>query len=431
MALTAAVVVGYALLGRFYRPLFSLSSLWPLSLFSFRAPTGLDALRAALCLLVYASIRFGLRTPTRSFGWVLAASWALILSLNFIPGATVGFVRPISGRIAGGLEYYHDATHVRDPGAFLGGFAELQPVLLPHSATHPPGAVLLHVALIRVLGSPLATSLALATLSILFLAFGIRRFLARELDRPSLEPDTARLVVLFALTPAIAIYTATVLDALVAGLLLAALAFFTDASTPRNLAAACALVGAASFLTFAFVLPVAVMAGFELWEERSLRKTLWVGASLVAMYGLLLAGTGFHYWDAFRYASASENPLGFRLLVEPVNYLATRLASALEIPILFSPFLALVAVSGLASAETPRRLRRLSLLALLGLALFLASGALPTGEAARPLLFIYPFLFAPAASVLSRCREDRRVERLTDLVFLESLLFQTFGSFFW
>lgn len=223
-----------------------------------------------------------------------------------------------------------------------------------------------------------------------------------------------------------------------------------------------ALVGclfAASFLTFAACFLPPVMAAYEFAARRSIRRTIIAVITCVAAYAALYVLTGFNYAASLRIASALENPHGFRLLADPVSYLLTRVECVLEILVFLGPFAAWAiyvaqppsAVSlwhrrsagvndppavasgpGLAQALPLLAAHRAALLTLLAM---FAAGAFHTAETARACLFFYPFLVFPlAAWMMGVGRSPPAIpdtRRLTALIFVQTLLMQVLGGYFW
>jgi hypothetical protein len=178
-----------------------------------------------------------------------------------------------------------------------------------------------------------------------------------------------------------------------------------------------------------FILPVLI--GFDLLARRSLKRSAVVVLCVVAMHVLLWAGTGYNAVDAFRTASAFENPVGFMAFVDPVNYVFTRIEDVGEILFFLGPFLAILCFRGFRKV----RERPLLLLTLLGcgtLAAMFVSGAFRTGETARACAFLYPYLLFPVGYYLedSESGAGERLQ-LAALVFLQSVGMQTFGNFHW
>ena len=140
-----------------------------------------------------------------------------------------------------------------------------------------------------------------------------------------------------------------------------------------------------------------------------------------------------NYLDSLLIASRLENPQGFRGFSEPASYFFTRLEGISEILIFFGPFLGWLLLAGWGAMKQGRpRLYALTWLVVVTLLGMLATGAFRTGETARACLFIYPYLLFPVASGLAGEKIGTREKYLLlALVFLQGLLMQMFGFYFW
>jgi len=404
---------------------------WPLSIFWFRPPRLKQVLLAiAVGVLLYL-IRIMLSRLGYRLVYVMMAGVVLVLCTNLIQGWVRGFELPIVGVWDPGFEYYHDAIRIHDALDFMLHYEQLQPALLVHSRTHPPGAVLSIYMLLKALGSPALVSITIAVVSACLSCFFLGRLLATAYGANDFP---GYITLLYMLIPAVQIYYCASLDALIVSLLLGVL-YLCLFARPRmaTMLGAALLLWLTSFLTFGFVFVVPVLAGFELLKKRSLRTTVFVLVCLALAYLLMYAVFHYDYLNSFAIASADQNPQGFRLLSEPANYFLTRLEGIAEIIVFLGPFLALLLVRGLRA--TPRHwsdLRTLSWLGMAALAAMLLGGVFPTGETARACLFIYPFLIFPIAEHLWEVQASQKDQALLlYLTFAQTLLMQTFGTFAW
>jgi hypothetical protein len=118
------------------------------------------------------------------------------------------------------------------------------------------------------------------------------------------------------------------------------------------------------------------------------------------------------------------------LFVDPVNYLFTRLEDVSEILFFFGPFLIVLFWRGMKRIEfTP--LFTLSVLAIATLLGIFLVGAWRTGETARACAFIYPFLLFPVAKLLDAGSTKNARLQLASLVFLQTIVMQSLGTFHW
>jgi hypothetical protein len=221
-----------------------------------------------------------------------------------------------------------------------------------------------------------------------------------------------------------------VMDAIFAGLVLAALAEFLGED--RASLWRCAFWAfAASALSFGVLFLGPVALGLVLWRRNGWARLAAVAALVVVAWGLVYLATGYDQWLAFRTGSQLENTGGFLLLANPRGYLWYRLGAVLEIGFYFTPFLCLLVPRGLRALgrEQPEA-RVLFWLGLGTVAAMLLSGAMKIGEAARICLFLVPFLMLPIAAAWKSLGAPRQ-RWLLGLVFAQSLLMQLFGFYQW
>jgi len=415
---------------------FDCSYYWPISIMNIRMPTMRDVVVAAAVAAVFFIVLRLLEARRYELRIVIASAVLLIAGLSFIHGVAVGFYAPIAGDAQTGVlvpyslegqEYYHDAIKLTGVMDFLARFNDLQPTLHRHSHTHPPGAVLTFYALDSILGDP-----ALIAITIMLIALPVSLYFVHRLMAAAVDDNTARYVTaIFAFLPVIQIYYLATLDALIASILIAALYFFCFGRSRGSIAAATALVSTSFFMTFVSLFILPVLVGFELLVKRSLKRSAVLVCGVIAFHVLLYWFTGYDAVRAFRTASAFENPRGFMLLVEPVNYLFTRIEDIAEIVFFLGPLLLILFFRGL----TNLRERPHLILTLLGCGTFgamLASGAFRTGETARACMFLYPFLLFPVAYYLQDSDAGAQERRqLATLIFAQALGMQLFGNYHW
>jgi len=91
---------------------------------------------------------------------------ALVLSTNLLHGWETGFITPIAGGGNDGLQYFHDAVKVHNWNDFIRDYNKLQPQLLTHTRTHPPGALVVFGIMIELFKKPGHISLFIAVVSV-------------------------------------------------------------------------------------------------------------------------------------------------------------------------------------------------------------------------------------------------------------------------
>jgi hypothetical protein len=134
----------------------------------------------------------------------------------------------------------------------------------------------------------------------------------------------------------------------------------------------------------------------------------------------------YNYIRGFLTASSIENPKGFRLLADPVNYLLTRFEDVSEI-LVFLSFGVLAILFPINWRKSKNSLSFLAAMsAIFVLLLMFLSGAFRTGETARACLFIYPYLL-----LLLIDTQPDTIEYMIVLAGAQTILMQFVGSFFW
>lgn len=409
---------------------------WPVSVFTLRAPSVRDvAVTAAVVAAFFILFRI-LEAKGFDLRLVLLSGVLLISGVTFIHGVDVGFYAPVAGDAQSGVlvpyslegqEYYHDALTVTDPLDFLRRYNDIQPTLHRHAHTHPPGAVLTYYFLARIFADPAIVAIAIMLIALVPTIFFFYRILLSEITE-----ETARYVsFLLALLPALQIYYLATIDAIVAGLLTAALYFFCFGKGGKSVACAAAALSASFLLTFVSLFILPVLAGYELIVRRSLKRWAIVVLSVTVVHLILYFAFGYNAVQSFRTASFFENPTGFMLVVDPANYLFTRLEDIAEIILFFGPFLTILFVRGFKDFGT-RPLNVLPGLACVTLLGMFITGAWRTGETARACLFLYPYLLFPVAYYLRDQDGGLRLRlQLASLVFAQTAGMQLFGNYHW
>ena len=397
---------------------------WPMSIFKPRWPAAAEwlALGAAAALLL---IALRLEIWRRGRLAIILAGSLLVLVGTLGQGWQGGFAQPVAGIYGGeALQYYHAAMELTGPGEALHDFNALQPSLRNHSATHPPGALLVFWALAKALKQPALIGLALGIVSLLFSGFLLNAFLARFLP-----PARAALALwLFFLLPAVQVYYAVSLDALIAGCFLGCLTCFDPLRGWRRLLPALAFLLLSAWLTFAFVYLLPILAWIEWRTRRSLLRSTALGLGAALALVALKPLVGLDYFGAFFTATRLDNPEGWPPLVEPLSYFATRIENVAEILLFLGPFAIVLAWRSWRTGQGDWR--EWTRGALLCLAAVFLSGAYKTGETARACIFVLPALLLPLAAAPDLA-EARTVRRLSLLLAAQALVMQAFGNYFW
>lgn len=403
-----------------------LSDFYPLSVFKSRLP----ALWVFAPLVMAAGLAWYaykvLSEHQRGLFWLLGMAFALVLLSNLFHGFQFGLDYPTAGWGEGGSEYWQDAQASQGPLWFLRHFHDLQPYLLVHAKTHPAGPVLLYWLLGAMLVKPWAVSCGIALLALGLGLWSLDRLLTRVFG--ARQPE---LLLLWALLPGIQIYGLAVMDAVLAGVMCAALVEFLDDDRPGSAWRCAVWLFLASALSFGALFLGPVLLGLLLLRKRGWGRAGLIVGLVLAAWGLVYAATGYDQWRAFRTASALENEGGFLLKANPRGYLWYRLGAVAEIAFFFTPFLLLLLPRGLTAlrGRSPEAWQ-LFWLGLGSLAAMLLSGAMKIGEAARLCLFLLPYLLLPVAAAWQALSGQWR-QRLLALVLAQSLLMQLFGFYQW
>ncbi len=409
---------------------FDFPTFWPLGMFLPRSPGLLYVVMAiAVFILFYIIIRLLQRSGYR-LGYIIIAGVALVVATNLLQGWEGGFVDPIAGGGERGIQIYHDAIHVDSAAGFVRRFEEYQPDLLVHAQTHPPGAVLSIYFLYKLLHSPAAIALVIATLSTVLSMLFLNGILASELGETRL---VRFLTLLFILVPSVEIYYAASIDALIGSFLLGTIYFFMRRRMWISITGSIVFVFLASFMTFGFLFVFPVIAITEiLMARRPVRSGVTI-ALLTVIYVIVHRVFDFNYLASFATATSLENPRGFMLIADPASYVFTRLEGLLEIVVFFGPFLSIMAIRGFRVMKSARtRLFTMVVVAVATLVAMLLTGAFRTGETARCCLFVYPYLMFPVALYSKRESFTQREETvLLSAVFAQTVCMQLFGSYFW
>src|SRR5659263_18649 len=219
----------------------------------------------------------------------------------------------------------------------------MQPHLLVHARTHPPGAILIIYLLLKILGSPALISIMIGIISVTLSTFFLYNILSIEFK----EEISKYVTFLFILIPSIQIFYVATNDALISTFLLGSLYFYLGKKSPINIIGSLFFLFCASFLTFTFIFILPIMVGYELLIRKDFLRSGYMILGMGLIYALIEIFFNYNYVNSFMIASALENRQGFMPLAGPINYLFTRIEGISEIILYFGPFLSLLMVIGL------------------------------------------------------------------------------------
>ncbi len=368
----------------------------------------------------------------------LSASFWIALSLTnggFPEGLVWPFLRD--------ADYYADVARFDSLSGIWSGYTARQEGLSLHGQTHPPGAVTVLWALDRLAGGRLTwVCLGVVFLSTLTL---LPLWAWARLHLP--EPQARRAVVLWSVTPAVALYGATCMDMVFAVPMVMAAWLFQRrlVEQAREVAASGAppagpwrdvtagtlsglCLGMGLLFTFAggvLALALAIQAaGRALAVRRAGPLVLLATAGGASILVLALSRLAGFDWLACLAAAMGLDAAVAPSFLSVRYYLLTRLMGALDFLVMSGVALAplwlgalgqetLASRAGVATAspgESPARagdgiLLGASRSALAAASLFLLAGAFKIGETGRIGLFLLPFVLLPA------CRRLERTER--------------------
>lgn len=421
---------------------FDVTPFWPISNFLPQIPDFAHLLAAAgLLIIFYLYIKYFPGLNLRLFFLIIFGIF-LVMGTTMLQsqgwegktllknnGWEAGFVVPIIGSSKLNTEYYNDALNITDMVHLINTYEQMQPYLLLHARTHPPGALLTIYLFLKILGNPVLISIVMGIISVSLSSFFLYKILSIEFK----EDLSKYITFLFILIPSIQVFYVASIDALISSFLLGSLYFYLNQRSVINIIGSVFFLFLSSFLTFAFVFILPIMVGYEFLKRKDFLRSGYIILGLAFIYGIINLIFNFNYINSFMIASVSENPYGFMLFSEPATYLFTRIEGILEIILYFGPFLTLFMLMGLRTQKrTKSNLLTITWLAIFTLLAMFATGAFRTGETARVALFIYPFLIFPVASYLQKFNissKERNI--LMYLVFAQTILMQTFGFYYW
>lgn len=342
--------------------------------------------------------------------------------------------------IASDAQYYYNAVRVDNWMEWLKTFNENQISLSIHSMTHPPFAVLIHNVFlaIPIAGhrlAVLALSFSIISLSSLFIFSVILKLYQLDVQKRKL------IILLFAVLPAMNIYSIVCLDGVILAtstLFLLGLALIIHKPEQQFIGYLAMVLGfiLTNLLTYGglFLLGLGILMAMA---EYSNRKTTIVKGNLLCLvlFCIVLVFLKFNFQydhvQGFVTASKIENPNGFRLFSDPLNYLLTRFEGVSEIA-LFLSFSVLAFFIRDRLLRIPKGelvVKNANLMTFIGtvvLAMMFFVGTFRTGETARTCLFIYPYL------LLALIHYD--IDTLKKMILLagtQTALMQLFVSYYW
>jgi hypothetical protein len=337
-----------------------------------------------------------------------------------------------------GTEYYNDAVKITSWVDWLSAYNMNQVDLPLRTKTHPPFVVLLHYLILQ-LGRGNVVFLAVCFMLLSSLAIVVIWYVFKALGIPPRKRNM--LTLLFAVIPAINIYLVMSLEGIVltaSALFLLGLVLLLKQERISVLAIVCLVTGfiLANLLNYmgVFLLAAGGLVGlynFIFKKDPKVLVAMGVTAfSFILLTYILYRQFDYNHLQGILTTSHLENPKGFRLLAEPLSYLMTRIEDVSEIALFLSfPCLVILFHKDLLKAsilDYRDESLRIVIAAVVVLLLIFLTGAFRTGETARGLLFVYPFLILAFIYV-----ESSTLTILLVLVGIQTALMQLLGNYYW
>lgn len=360
----------------------------------------------------------------------------LIVAGNLIQGSTeTAFIQPFVGY---DNQHYHEAVKIACWQEWLRRFNLDQPILLPHSTVHPPFAVLFAYLILN-LGGHHVFVLAFVFILIASLSVPLIRQVGRDAGASDVQAN--RIALVFALIPAVNIYSGVSVDGV--HLTIAAAFLWGLARTLRAgrldvvgvviCVGTCVALNALTFLGL-FVLATGGLIGlWEAWKHGrtgALLTVLISGLGLLAAMQLSIRHFGYDHISSLLTASRLENPMGPQIIASPMEYVESRLESICEMALFFSFGCLALWFHKNRLGRSPWSAKDLagaisgSVFVVVGM--LLVAGVFETGEAARACIFAYPFFVMTLVDTPPDVMRD-----VTILAALQTAGMQLFGWYFW
>ena len=346
-----------------------------------------------------------------------------------------GFKYPL---LNGGDQLFNQSIKIQNWVSWLTNYNSIQSGLNSHARTHPPFATLVYK--IHNLIPENFLSLEYSTILIMtLLGLSLIPLFSILLKNLDVSANFSYLVILFSLIPSINIYSLISIDSLI--LLFSMLYFIGIAIVLKEnnrvigfllifsgLVIANLLTFAGTFLIlFGFVFSLInyiSTKNYKVFKFHLIAVTLFV--ILLFLFTNII---GYNHVSSFLTATKIENPNGFSLISNPIEYFLTRIEGGLEILL----FLSIPLATKLYDTVKNNKGNIISNIKMqlfwagsFSFILMLLTGAFRTGETARIALFIYPLLLMPLLekdSIISK--------KLLLFVGIQTTFMQTIANYFW
>lgn len=365
---------------------------------------------------------------------VIISYFALIILGNLSQGSIHNtFLRSF---IDTDFQYYHDAIDIKNGFDFISNYIKNQDNLTMHAKTHPPFAVWIHYIFLKISNNSvfgLALLMSIIGLLSIFPLNKILNLLSIKNDKKNL------LILIFALIPAINIYSIVSIDAhflfytliFVYGLLLINL---ENKITVKGVFFSFLGFTLANLISFSGTF-LAALAFFFCCYKIIIEKKVFplINFSIVGICFLIILYAlnftlNYNHIEAFLNASKSENPNGFRGFHQPLVYLFTRIENISEILLFLSfGFFAYLFTPKVFNLNKKKINFFLPIIAFSSLILMFITGAYGTGETARACLYIYPFFLL----LLTNVKDIQILKNIAYIALIQTFFMQMIGDYFW
>lgn len=378
----------------------------------------------ALILKYYKSLNY----------WSLFASYIIIILGNLSQGSIhYTFLRSF---LDTDFQYFHDVIQIKSGSEFISNYNKTQETLTMHAKTHPPFAVWIQYIIYTLFQkSVLGLSLGLSVLGLMSFIplYKILSYFNLENSKKNL------LIIIFALIPAVNIYSIVSIDAvfLFFSLIFLYGTLLISKSKKINwIGIFVTIIGftLANSITFSGTFLACVAAILTLTElikyknRFPLYNFIIVGILFLILLFISNILLDYNHIEAFLNASKLENPNGFRGFEQPLVYIFTRIENISEILLFLSfGFFAYLLKPKELNLEKDNINFYLPVIAFGSLILMFLTGAYGTGETARACLYIYPFLLL----LLIRVTNIQILLNIAYIALFQTFFMQMIGDYFW
>lgn len=384
-----------------------------------------------IIFLIFNIIKKKLLNRTINLGNLIILATSLIISVNLLNGVIYGLEHPFTYH----LSSYTELRNIDNIFKFIKNFEAYQLSGANFQyITHPIGAILFFCFLYKIFYFPHIMSLIIGFMSIGLSGFFIYRVMKRILKNKDLSLN---ITFLFLVLPAIQIFYLANLYAIVATAFLGVIFYYFHPNRKIRLIGTFIFIIISIALTFMSIF----LLIFILLDSLVIRRTkvifidfIIIFISLGVVYIFTLLFFDYDYINSFLIASQLENPNGFRLLSNPIDYFFTRIEDILEIIIFFGPFLLILFFRGLKILqEKDYKVHFYHVLsAIFILITFLILGVYKTGETARSANYILIFLLIPIAFYFKKYNySQEELNHLFNFVFIQTFIMQFIGWYIW